>query len=62
MLFAQQAPIFIRIAPRKDPTGLGAVLVRALGLTGALVLGALVAGAIVAWILFALRSHKPLDH
>ncbi len=62
MFLAQQAPIFIRIAPKKDPTGLGAVLVRALGLTGILVILALVAGAVFAWILFVIRSHRPLDH
>jgi len=46
----------------RDPTGLGDVLLGALGLTGVLVVGALVAGAVVAGILFLLRSRKPLDH
>jgi len=59
---AQQAPIIVRIAPKTDPTGLGAVLLDALGLTGALVVGALLAGALVAGILFLIRSRKPLDH
>ena len=59
---AQQAPIIVRIAPKRDPTGLASVLVRALGLTGALVVAALVAGAVVAGILFAIRSRNPLDH
>jgi hypothetical protein len=59
---AQQAPIIVRIAPNRDPTGLASVLVRALGLTGALVVAALIAGAVVAGILFAIRSRRPLDH
>jgi len=62
LALAQQAPIIVRIAPTRDPTGLAGVLLGALGLTGALVLGALVAGALVAGILFLVRSRKPLDH
>lgn len=58
----QQAPIIVRIAPKRDPTGLAAVLLGALGLTGVLVLLALVAGAAFAAILFMVRSRKPLDH
>jgi hypothetical protein len=58
----QQAPIIVRIAPKRDPTGLAAVLLGALGLTGVLVLLALVAGAAVAAILFLVRSRSPLDH
>jgi hypothetical protein len=58
----QQAPIIVRIAPNGDPTGIGRVLLGALGLTGVLVVGALVAGAVFAGILFLLRSRKPLDH
>jgi len=62
LALAQQAPIIVRIAPKRDPTGLGDVLLRALGLTGALVLGALILGAVVAGILFLVRSRRPLDH
>ena len=58
----QQAPIIVRIARNRDPTGLAAVLLGALGLTGVLVLMALVAGAAVAAILFFVRSRRPLDH
>ena len=58
----QKAPIIVRIAPTKDPTGLARVLLSALGLTGALVVAALIAGAVVAGILFLARSRKPLDH
>ena len=61
-LFAQQAPIIVRLAPKKDPTGLAEVLLGALGLTGALVIGALLLGAAFAVVLFLLRSRKPLDH
>jgi hypothetical protein len=59
---AQQAPIIVRFAPKKDPTGLADVLLGALGLTGVLVLGALLLGAAFAGILFLMRSRKPLDH
>jgi hypothetical protein len=62
MFLAQQAPIIVRLAPKKDPTGLADVLLGALGLTGVLVLGALLLGAAFAGILFLLRSRKPLDH
>lgn len=62
MLFAEQAPIIVHLAPKKDPTGLAGVLLDALGLTGVLVLGALVLGAVFAAILFLARSRKPLDH
>ena len=58
----QQAPIIVRIAPEKDPTGLGRVLLGALGLTGALVAGALLLGGLLAAALYLLRSRKPLDH
>ena len=62
MFLAQQAPIIVRLAPKKDPTGLADVLLRALGLTGVLVVGAILLGALFAGILFLLRSRKPLDH
>ena len=62
LIVAQQTPIIVRLTPTRDPTGIAGVLVRALGLTGVLVLGALVAGALVAGILFLVRSRKPLDH
>lgn len=62
MFFAQQAPIIVRLAPTKDPTGLASVLLGALGLTGVLVLGALLLGAVFAGFLFVIRSRRPLDH
>lgn len=57
-----QAPITVRIAPTKDPTGLAGVLLDALGLIGVLVVAALLAGALFAVVLFLIRSRKPLDH
>jgi hypothetical protein len=62
MFFAQQAPIIVRLAPKKDPTGLADVLLGALGLTGVLVIGAILLGAALAGVLFLLRSRHPLDH
>jgi hypothetical protein len=62
MFLAQQAPIVVRLAPKKDPTGLAEVLLGALGLTGVLVLGALVLGAAFAALLYVIRSRRPLDH
>jgi len=59
---AQNAPIVVHFAPKKDPTGLADVLLGALGLTGVLVLGAILLGAAFAGILFLIRSRKPLDH
>jgi len=58
----QQTPIIVRIAPDRDPTGLGGVLLRALGLTGALVAAALLAGGLFALVLYLIRSRTPLDH
>jgi hypothetical protein len=58
----EQAPIVVRLAPTRDPTGIGRVLLGILGLTGVLVVGALLAGAVIAGILFVLRSRRPLDH
>jgi hypothetical protein len=60
--FAQQAPIVVRIAPDKDPTGLARVLLGALGLTGVLVVCAAILGALFAGILFLIRSRQPFDH
>jgi hypothetical protein len=62
MFLDQQAPIIVKLAPKRDPTGLADVLLGALGLTGVLVLGALVLGVAVAGILFLIRSRRPLDH
>jgi hypothetical protein len=61
-MLAQQAPIVVHLAPKKDPTGLADVLLGALGLTGVLVVGALVLGAAFAALLYVIRSRRPLDH
>jgi hypothetical protein len=62
MVLAEQTPIIVKLAPTRDPTGIGDVLLGSLGLTGMLVVGALVAGALLAGILFLIRSRKPFDH
>ena len=59
---ALQSQIVVKLVdPHKDD-GLADVLLKSLGLTGAMVLIAIVAGLIMAGVLFYLRSRKPLDH
>ena len=54
-----QPPVTVRIIePNTDPTGLGDVLLRSLGLTGVLALVALVAGIVFAAVLFWIRSRS----
>jgi hypothetical protein len=54
-----QEPVTVRIVdPNRDPTGLADVLIRSLGLTGALALVALVAGVVMAAVLFVIRSRS----
>jgi hypothetical protein len=54
-----QPPVTVRIIePNTDPTGLGDVLLRSLGLTGVLALLALVAGVVFAAVLFWIRSRS----
>ena len=54
-----QPPVTVRIIePNSDPTGLGDVLLRSLGLTGVLALLALVAGVVFAAVLFWIRSRS----
>jgi hypothetical protein len=54
-----QPPVTVRIIqPDTDPTGLGDVLLRSLGLTGVLALIAVLAGVVVAAVLFAIRSRS----
>ena len=54
-----QPPVTVRIIePNTDPTGLGDVLLRSLGLTGVLALLALVAGIVFAAVLFWIRSRS----
>jgi hypothetical protein len=57
-----QAPIVVKLVdPHKDEP-LADVLMKALGLTGVMVLVAIVAGLVMAGALFYWRSRKPLDH
>jgi hypothetical protein len=54
----QPPPIIVKIVePNRDPTGLGAVLIGALGLTGVIVLAALVFALIFGAGLFWFRSR-----
>jgi hypothetical protein len=58
----QESPIIVRIVtPPEDPTGLADVLMRALGLTGVLVLVAVALGLLTAGILLLARSRRPLQ-
>jgi len=59
---AASSQITVRIAPKNEEAGLADVLLKSLGLTGAMVLIAIVAGLIMAGVLFYWRSRKPLDH
>ena len=55
----QRAPIIVKLVePKGDPTGIGDVLIRALGLTGVLALGALALGVVTACVLFLIRSRR----
>jgi len=54
-----QPPIIVKIIePKRDPTGLGAVLIGALGLTGVIVLAALVFAVVFGVTLFWIRSRQ----
>jgi hypothetical protein len=54
-----QQPIIVKIVePPGDPTGLAAVLIGALGLTGAIVLIAVLLGLVMAGVLFWIRSRS----
>jgi hypothetical protein len=57
-----QPPIIVRLVePEGDPTGLSAVLIGALGLTGVLVLCALLAAVLFGALLVWLRSRQSPD-
>jgi hypothetical protein len=62
VLALQQSPIVVKLVDPNKDEGLADVLVKSLGLTGAMVLIAIVAGLIMAGVLFYWRSRKPLDH
>ena len=58
----QGSPIIVKLVePQGDPTGIGDVLIRALGLTGVLVLIAVALGLVTAGVLFLIRSRHPLN-
>jgi hypothetical protein len=52
-------PIIVRLVdPPRDPTGLADVLIKALGLTGVIVLIAVVLGVVLAGVLFWMRRSR----
>jgi hypothetical protein len=54
-----QQPIIVKIVePEGDPTGIAAVLIGALGLTGAIVVIAVVLGLVMGGLLFWIRSRS----
>jgi hypothetical protein len=54
-----QPPVIVKLVEEPhDPTGLGSVLIGALGLTGVIVLAALVAALIFGSVLFWIRSRR----
>ena len=55
-------PVIVKIYETPhDPTGIGDVLIGALGLSGALALGAVLVGLVVGLTLFFVRSRHPLS-
>ena len=59
MAFQPDAPIVVKIIePPGDPTGLGEVLVAAMGVTGVLVLGAAVLGVLLGGLMFWFRRRS----
>src|SRR5260221_12309768 len=54
-----QQPIIVKIVePQGDPTGLAAVLIVAIGLTGAIVVIAVLLGLVMGGLLFWIRSRS----
>jgi hypothetical protein len=55
----QSSPIIVKlIEPPHDPTGVGAAILAALGLTGVITLAAVVLGLLVGALMFWLRSRQ----
>jgi hypothetical protein len=55
----QSSPIIVKlIEPPHDPTGVGAAIIAALGLTGVITLAAVVLGLLVGALMFWLRSRQ----
>jgi hypothetical protein len=55
----QQPPIIVKLVePEGDPTGLAAVLIGALGLTGVIVVMAVLLGLVTGAVLFWIRSRS----
>jgi hypothetical protein len=55
----QSSPIIVKlIEPPQDPTGIGAAILAALGLTGVITLAAVTLGLIVGALIFWFRSNR----
>lgn len=59
-LFLQtpKPPIIVKIVEPKDPTGIGDVIVGAIGLTAALTLLAVLLGVVTAGVMYWVRSRS----
>ncbi len=59
MLALQSSPIIVKlIEPPHDPTGVGAAIVAAFGLTGVITLAAVTLGLFVGALIFWFRSRR----
>ena len=59
MILQSTPPIVVKIIePPGDPTGLGDVLLAAMGITGVLVLGAVILGLLLGSVMFWLRRRS----
>lgn len=59
MLLLQSSPIIVKlIEPPHDPTGVGAAIIAALGLTGVITVAAVTLGLLVGALMFWLRSRR----
>jgi hypothetical protein len=58
-LLLQSSPIIVKlIEPPHDPTGVGAAIIAALGLTGVITVAAVTLGLLVGALMFWLRSRR----
>ncbi|HEY7787935.1 MAG TPA: hypothetical protein VIF33_05355 [Casimicrobiaceae bacterium] len=58
-MLLQSSPIIVKlIEPPHDPTGVGAAIIAALGLTGVITVAAVTLGLLVGALMFWLRSRR----
>ncbi len=55
---APSTPIIVRVVEESEISGLGQVMVQAVGLTGAITVGALVLGLVFALVIIVFRKFK----